>query len=279
MGVVGGAGDREDLAVAGEDVHLEHRLVRRAVAEARALDAEAGDGSAQGDGAQLRHAHGHQAVRKRRVDEVLVGGHAEHLGGARDRIDVQHAVEGGDVEAGRAHRVARTEQVRRPLRQPDRGPVGDGAVLLEQRRLQGAVPSRQSASCSTAVMGHTLVSRPGTTSVGDNVRVTQQPPSGIEYIDVGGVVPEPQAPAVRRPRRWLPVIAGVVTFLLVLVTVGRGRGGRLRAERRDALAGRAGRGVGGGDGRAAGRRAGDLRRVRGPHAAERRGPGGARRAG
>ena len=56
--------------------------------------------------------------------------------------------------------------------------------------------------------------------MGDNVPVTQQPPSGIEYIDVGGVVPEPQARAARRPRRWLPVIAGVVTFLLVLVTVG-----------------------------------------------------------
>jgi hypothetical protein len=58
------------------------------------------------------------------------------------------------------------------------------------------------------------------TRVGDNVRVTQQPASRIEYIDAGGVVPEPQAPTVRRPRRWLPVIAGAVTFLLVLVTVG-----------------------------------------------------------
>lgn len=56
--------------------------------------------------------------------------------------------------------------------------------------------------------------------MGDNGRVTQQPPSGIEYIDVGGVVPEPQAPVTRRPRRWLPVIAGAVTFLLVLVTAG-----------------------------------------------------------
>jgi hypothetical protein len=69
-------------------------------------------------------------------------------------------------------------------------------------------------------MEHTLVSRAALPSVGDNVRVTQQPPSGIEYIDVGGVVPEQQAPAVRKPRRWLPVIAGAVTFLLVLVTVG-----------------------------------------------------------
>jgi hypothetical protein len=58
------------------------------------------------------------------------------------------------------------------------------------------------------------------TSVGDNERVTQQPPSGMEYIDVGGVVPEAQASTPRKPRRWLPVVAGAVTFLLVLVTVG-----------------------------------------------------------
>lgn len=56
--------------------------------------------------------------------------------------------------------------------------------------------------------------------MGDNVRVTQQPPSGIEYIDVSGAVPAPQAPVVRRPRRWLPIVTGAVTFLLVLVTAG-----------------------------------------------------------
>lgn len=42
----------------------------------------------------------------------------------------------------------------------------------------------------------------------------------MEYIDVGGVVPDAQPPTPRRPRRWLPVVAGAVTFLLVLVTVG-----------------------------------------------------------
>jgi hypothetical protein len=56
--------------------------------------------------------------------------------------------------------------------------------------------------------------------VGDNVLVTQQPPSGIEYIDAGGAVAEPQAPVVRRPRRWLPIVAGVVTFVVVLVGLG-----------------------------------------------------------
>jgi hypothetical protein len=56
--------------------------------------------------------------------------------------------------------------------------------------------------------------------VGDNERVTQQPPNGIEYIDAGGAVAGPQAPATRRPRRWLPVVAGVVTFVVVLVGLG-----------------------------------------------------------
>ena len=60
----------------------------------------------------------------------------------------------------------------------------------------------------------------GETWVGDNVRVTQQPTSGIEYIDAGGAVPGPQPRAPRRPRRWLPIIAGAVTFVVVLATLG-----------------------------------------------------------
>ena len=56
--------------------------------------------------------------------------------------------------------------------------------------------------------------------MGDNVPVTQQPTSGIEYIDAGGVVPGPQPRTAHRPRRWLPVIAGAVTFVVVLVTLG-----------------------------------------------------------
>ena len=64
-------------------VHLEHRLVRQPVAEAGRLDAEAGDRAAERDRAQLRHDQRDQAVRQRGVDEVLVGAHALHLGGAR----------------------------------------------------------------------------------------------------------------------------------------------------------------------------------------------------
>ena len=40
------------------------------------------------------------------VDQVLVGGHAEDVGGARVDVDRHHAVEAGDVEAGAASSAA-----------------------------------------------------------------------------------------------------------------------------------------------------------------------------
>ena len=49
---------------------------------------------------QLRHDQRHQAVRQRRVDQVLVGAHALHVGGARARVDGDDAVEAGHVEPG-----------------------------------------------------------------------------------------------------------------------------------------------------------------------------------
>ena len=81
----GSGGD--DLAGAGEHVQLQDRLVRQAVAERGRLDPEAGHRAAQRDGAQLRHHQRHQAVRQRRVDQVLVGAHALHVGGTAGRVD------------------------------------------------------------------------------------------------------------------------------------------------------------------------------------------------
>ncbi len=91
----------DHLARAGEHVHLRDRLVRQSVAEAGRLDAEAGHGAAERDRAQLRHHHRDQSVRQGRVDEVLVGAHALHVGGAGRRVDLDHAGQAGDVEAGR----------------------------------------------------------------------------------------------------------------------------------------------------------------------------------
>ena len=77
------------------------------VAEAGRLDAEPGDRAAERDRAQLRHHVRDQAVGQRRVDEVLVGAHALHVGGPRVAVDRDHAVQPGDVEARRRGRRPR----------------------------------------------------------------------------------------------------------------------------------------------------------------------------
>ena len=122
IGVVDG---REDLAGAGEDVGLDHRLVRQAVAERRRLDAEPDDRAAEGDGLELRDHERHQPVRERGGDEVLVGRHPGHVRGAGDGVDRQHAVQPVDGEPAAA--VAEAEQVRGLLAQPHRGVRGSSA--------------------------------------------------------------------------------------------------------------------------------------------------------
>ncbi|MEJ7718626.1 MAG: hypothetical protein WKF31_11915 [Thermoleophilaceae bacterium] len=97
--LVVGAGDH-DPSVAGEHLHLEHRLVWQPVAERRGLDPEAGHRAPEGDGLQLRHHERHQPVAQRCVHQVLVGGHPLDVRGAGLRIDGQHAVEPAHVEAG-----------------------------------------------------------------------------------------------------------------------------------------------------------------------------------
>ena len=111
MGIVGLGCDGQYVSVAGEDVHLDHRLMRQAAAEARAFDTEAGDGPTQSDRLQLRNAQGHQAVGERRLDEVLVGGHAENLGSIRVGIDMKNPVERRHVQSAGRRILARTEQV------------------------------------------------------------------------------------------------------------------------------------------------------------------------
>ena len=62
--------------------------MRGSVSKTGTFDAEAGDGAAQGDGAQLWHAHRHQPKWQCCVDQMLVGGHAENLRGAIVDIDI-----------------------------------------------------------------------------------------------------------------------------------------------------------------------------------------------
>ena len=115
-------GGRHHLAVAGQDLHGQDRLMRHAQAQRGGLDAQAGDRAAQGDRLQLGHHERHQAVRQRRVRQVLVGGHAAHHRGAGRRVDVQHPAERGDVQLsgpGPRRLIAEPEQVGGALGQPD----------------------------------------------------------------------------------------------------------------------------------------------------------------
>ncbi len=130
LGAVGAGGD--DLAGAGEDVHLEHGLVRQAQAERGGLDAQAGHGAAEGDGLELRHDVGHQAVRQGGVDEVLVGAHPLDVGGAGVGIHGDDAREAGGVETGRRRQGARSEEVGCLLGQPDGLVGGHGPEAVDE---------------------------------------------------------------------------------------------------------------------------------------------------
>ena len=86
--------------------------MRQPVAERGGLDAEAGDRAAERDRAQLRHDERDEPVGQRGVDEVLVGAHALHVGGAAAAVHLDHAAQPGDVESGRRGARPGAEEVR-----------------------------------------------------------------------------------------------------------------------------------------------------------------------
>ena len=143
VGVLALRSGGDDLARPGEDVHLQHRLVGQTAAERRRLDAEPGDGAAQGDGLELGHHERREAVRQGRLDEVLVGAHALHVSGAGLRVDRDHLVEQGDVEPGRVGARAGPEEVGGLLGQPHRGIERDGRVA-GSKTTHGGVVARTS---------------------------------------------------------------------------------------------------------------------------------------
>ena len=147
-GVLVPLGGGDHPAVAGEDLHLGHRLVRQAVAQRGGLDAQPGDRAAERDRLQLGHDQRHQAVLQGGVGQVLVGRHAADDRRAGRRVHAQHAPERGHVQAGRRAAVPEPEQVRRALGQADRLARRDrrvGAPQLGHRRLVARV--RESARC------------------------------------------------------------------------------------------------------------------------------------
>ena len=156
VGVLAGrCGDH--LARSGEDVELQHGLVRHPVAERRRLDAEPGDRAAERDGLQLRHDEGRQPVRQRRGDEVLVGAHAGDVGRARLGVHRDDVRQPRRVQPGGVGPGAGPEQVRSGLGQSNRGCRGHGPIALQQALDAGGV----SGSCVGRGNGHatTLVPR------------------------------------------------------------------------------------------------------------------------
>ena len=189
--------------------------MRQAAAEAGRLDAEAADGAAEGDRAQLRHDVGDQAVRQGRVDEVLVGAHALHVGGLRLVVDRDHAVETRDVEARCARGRARPEEVGGLLRQPHRLTGRDRGVRRRQARDRCLV-GRQSGRARNRNLLRRSVPN------GERVRFTLlqvvsetrrppgsggglpgQPASGVAEVDDDALAPEladgPQVGLARSP--------------------------------------------------------------------------------
>ena len=138
VGVRAVRGHGHQVAGAGEDVELAHRLVRQPAAERRRLDAEAGHRTAERDGAQLRDDERHEPLGQGGRDEVLVRAHALDVRRPGRGVDRDDAVEAGDVQPRAGRRGARAEQVRRLLGQPDGAAGRDRAVAGEQA-LDGAL--------------------------------------------------------------------------------------------------------------------------------------------
>ena len=174
--------------------------MRQPVAEAGRLDAEAGDRASQRDRAQLGTTSGISPCAQRRGDEVLVGAHALHVGGAGDRVHRQHAVEAGDVQTGHAERGPRPEQVRGALGQPHRRPGRDRGVRRLQALHRGGVPLQISLTHTTK----RTPARPVAARVLDaGPRTTRRPPHPLPSTHHG-----PLSPLRRQLRPADPVVHG-----------------------------------------------------------------------
>ena len=107
-------------AVAGEDLHLFDGLVHEAESERRRFDADAAYRAANGDGLELGHYGGQQAVRQRAVGEGLVRGHALDVGGQAVAVDAQDVMEIAHIDTAFITLIAMAEEVRRRFGKADR---------------------------------------------------------------------------------------------------------------------------------------------------------------
>ena len=147
----------ENLARAGQDVHLDNGLVRQPAAKGRRLDSEARDSAAQGDRLELWHYERCQAVGERRRDEVFVGAHAGDVGCSALGIDRDHARQPGSVETLGVGLGAPSEQVGGALGEPNGSVSRDRPVAREKALhadgVSGACVGRRCGHAPTLVRG------------------------------------------------------------------------------------------------------------------------------
>ncbi len=162
-GVLVVSGGADDAAVTGEDLHLGHGLVRKAVAQRAGLDANPGHGTAERDRLELGHDQGHQPVPERGVGQVLVGGHAADPRRPALRVDPQDVAERGYIQGSLRSRagLAHPEQVRRALGQPYRRARREGRVRLAQPGHRGLMRAGSHADILPVKSCHPLWKRRG----------------------------------------------------------------------------------------------------------------------
>ena len=152
--LLGRGGDH--LAGPGEDVELQHRLVRHPVAEGGRLDPQTADRAAEGDRLQLRDHERRQPVRQRGCDEILVGAHPGHVGRPGVAVDRDHPGQSRGVQPGCPVLLAEAEQVGGRLGQPDGGFRRDGPIAGQEPLHAGGVHGTRHGRCS----GHDRHARP-----------------------------------------------------------------------------------------------------------------------
>jgi hypothetical protein len=90
-----------DVAIGQQHLQLLDCVVNQAVLERRSLDAEAGDGATDRDRLQLRDGARQQALGQHRHRQRAVAGHALDVDDPGGAVDVEHAVEGADIDLAR----------------------------------------------------------------------------------------------------------------------------------------------------------------------------------
>lgn len=88
------------------------------IAKTGALDSQPGDRSTQSDRLELWNTQRHQAESQSCLHEVLVGGHAQNLGGSADGVYLKYSIEGSYVESSDIVSTAGPKEIRGGFGEP-----------------------------------------------------------------------------------------------------------------------------------------------------------------